>query len=341
MGAGSVSLGVQTNKHATGRAFTLVEAAAAAGVLAVVVALLLPVGERSRRMGQVGEDMSHLRAIAGLTGSYAADYQELVWSYSWQGGVAPQTQYPDLNIVPSSDVEAAQLQFTYLMRTVAGREGMPIVQGLFVYSQNSHLVLAGYSGIELPSRMFTASGDHRRRWADDPAGYEAGLYSPNLGVGGGANIRHPYGSSLSMGTCFYDRSTAGNRVAPQDTRILIVNSAGDLWPKPLTQVAHPSQKAFLHDRVARYFGPRVAWHTMLESKLPVLMCDGSARVRDFGRESNQGANPNTGASLFLGYNPTPIEPPVGGPNSQVSKAGPMWTRAALAGRDFGGPEVTP
>jgi hypothetical protein len=111
-----------------------------------------------------------------------------------------------------------------------------------------------------------------------------------------------------------------------------------LRQKLLTSVRHPSQKALVHDIVARHFGKPV-WHMTLESRTPVLMVDGSAAVRAFA-EANRGANPNNPTALapVIGYQPSPIEP---GPSGILVPMGTLWTRMDIRGRDFGGLDVYP
>jgi hypothetical protein len=321
------------------RGFVLQELIAVLLLLVAAVALAgLPLDD-SRRLARVGEDLSHFREIARLTQSFAAERADLVWTYTWRGGFIPNTPYPDLNIQATSDLHASQLQYTYLLRAVGNRPEIPFIANVIAHPLNSHLVLAELAGLSMPNRLFTAAGDVRTIWADDPAGYDQGIYTPNLGIGG-ANMRHPYGSSFLMGTCFVDRSAPGYRIYPQDTRIYVIPGNAELSPQAWSSIAFPSQKAFIHDRIARYFGPRAAWHTMQESRLPVLMADGSAMVRDFA-EGNSGANPNNNVPIWYSYVPSPVDPPLGGPNSTVCKGGPAWTRGGILGRDFGGPEVAP
>ena len=317
-------------------------------VLALAIAAIVLMADRARLLARIGEDLSHLRTIHGSTVSYAADFEDRAWQLSWR---AWQVHWsPDdpaaIGFVPvATDAQSALQQLTYIIRTRGERPEAPNFAGvnLWPYLSYSHLALQDYLGDALPTRLFVSAADRRRAWADDPRGYDAGLYSPNLGVGG-YNIRHPYGASFRMGTCFFDNAPVGSRVSPMSTSsvILPTTPSGTISGRPLSDIAHPSQKAFLHDLVARHFGPQQVYHAFPEARLPVLMADGSARVRSFA-EANPGADPNNpaGPAPSLTYTPLPIEPPATGPNAGPARPGPQWTRMGLLGRDFGGPEVYP
>jgi hypothetical protein len=213
----------------------------------------------------------------------------------------------------------------------------------FPYHRFGHITLLQYLGLQPPTRMFVSPADERWRWANDPRGYDEGLYSPNLGTGG-HNVVHPYGASYDQGTAFYDQAVLGQRVSMTASTATISVPSGhrSLHAHALSSVTHPSQKVFIHDRFARHFGPRQAYHMYPEARGPVLMCDGSACIKAF-QEANPGANPNTPAAPAptLTYQPSAIDPPASGPNVGPVLPGPLWTRMGIQGRDFGGPEVFP
>jgi hypothetical protein len=335
------------------RGFILIDAASALTTVLAVLCVLTVLAAEGRRLGMLGEDISHLRTIYTHTSAYAADYEDKVWQLSWR---ANQTNWDpsDPNAVGFSvqagDAAAALQQTTYLIRRLGDRtpSEMPNLASLsllpyFIYG---NLSLLDYTGDAAPSRLFVSAADARRRWADDPRGYDQGLYTPHLGTGG-QNARHPYAATFRMGSAFFDNSSIPNRLAPAASTATYVHVAASLvaYGRPLTDVHHPSQKLFLNDMVTRHFGPRMPYYMMPESRLTALMCDGTASVRAFWKDANLGANPNspwsTNPPQTMIYSPSAIEPPATPPNTGSVYPGPLWTRMDLQGRDFGGREVYP
>ena len=108
-------------------------------------------------------------------------------------------------------------------------------------------------------------------------------------------------------------------------------------------VAYPSEKVMLFEQWQFYFGPRVTYWAMGESRIPMLLADGTAAVRATA-DSNPGWRPSRPTihtpTRFL-YNPNtawelPVVPP--GTTSNLVVGHYRWTRAGIFGRDFG-PEV--
>jgi hypothetical protein len=323
------------------RAFSLPELAGITAVLVLSLAIASIGADRSRRLARCGEDVSHLRDIWAGTTSYAADFTDHVWQFSWTRTYLPAT-FSDL-MSAGDDATACRQQFVQLMRTAGNRPTFPSIASvnLVVNPAYGHAVLLAYLGKPMPNRLFTSAGDYRALWADDPLRYDQGLFTPNLGtsVSPSSNWRHPYGGSFRMGAAFWDRSPLGTRVLPGgSTGALQPYPTSNFGPAPLTEVLLPSSKVFIHDTIARHFG-RQWWHMDTRAKLPFLMCDGSASVRA-SSEANLGAHPNfpASASFTESYAPSAIDPPGSGLAYYI---GVLWTRMGLAGRDFGGPDVYP
>jgi hypothetical protein len=185
-------------------AFALIELCAVVIVCVGLLALAQLAADHSRRLGRVGEDLSHLRQIAASTSSYGGDFEDRTWQFSWKAGQvywSPTDPSAAGFTVQSTDMRAALQQMTFLIRTRGGRsaiEAPNLAQvALWPYMANGHLVLIDYLDLPMPHRVFVSATDPRLPWANDPRGYDMGLYLPNLGVGG-YNYRHPYGSSYRM-----------------------------------------------------------------------------------------------------------------------------------------------
>jgi hypothetical protein len=324
------------------RGFTLVEAAAVVAVAGVLVALVFAAGHEQRRNARMGDDLAHLRQIGVGTGSYGADFADRMWTFSWRMGTAPiDPTLPESAglTTAADDLQASRNQMTFLVRTRGGRVTFPSLGpiSLFTYATYSHVVLADYLDRPLPAREFVSSADRDRLlWAQDPLGYDQGLYSPNLGTGG-TNERHPYGTSLRLGTSFYDSNPVNQRIGPGPTTGTYLLAGGNgYFGQALSTISYPSQKVMLHDQFARHMGDRVAFCTHPEARLPMLFSDGSVAVRS-AAESNAGANPNSGALVSMTYSPSAIDPPATGPNADLMLGKFEWTNGGLLGRDFGGP----
>jgi hypothetical protein len=323
------------------RAFSFPELAAVIVVVALALVIASIGADRSRALARCGEDLSHFRQIFAGTTSYAADSADLFWHFSWTSSPTP-SLYPDLRFPPDR-IAAAKYQMVDIIRRRTGRTTFPSMSGsnLVVNVSYSQLVLLDYLDAPIPGRLFAAAGDARWNWANDPLGYDAGLYTPNLGIGGD-NARHPYGGSFKPSFGFIESSPIGSRMEPYpfSTASVSISTAVTLAGRPLSEVAFPSQKVMVQDLVSRYFG-RPCWYSDQASRMPVLMADGSASVRAWS-EANPGASPNSpaGATPTQTYQPTAIEPPASIP-AQNYPVSTLWTRLMLQGRDFGGPPIYP
>jgi hypothetical protein len=325
----------QSARHA----FVLIEGLVIILVAGLVLAVLALGAEHSRRLARLGEDMARLRQLGAATGQYGADFADRFWSFSWRAGVAP-IDPGDPNgsglFTATTDLQAAANQMVYILRTRGNRPQMPVISTFIPQVQYGQLVLAEHMNRALPTRVAISSADRDRMlWANDPLGYDRGLYSPNLGFSVGPSIdwRHPYGASLRVPAAFWDGSAVGERVSSGGTtNTYLIPGNAQLFGQQLTGVAYPSQKAIVADYIARHYGPRLPWCTSSEARLPVLMSDGSADVKS-AAASNPGCNPNTGQSFSMSYAPSAIDPPAMQPRF-------LWTRGRIGGRDFGGPEVS-
>lgn len=325
-------------------AFALPELAAAVVIGVVVAALAMVMADGSRRNGRIGHDTANLRTIYAGMQCYASDSAGVFPTLSWQPNVTYNTPWPELNTA-ASNVEATMHQMVYLARTLSGRsaEELVVTPNVLANANYGHLVLCQYMDFSIPNRLFVSAGDRNKLlWADDPQGYDQGLYSPNLGTGG-INWRHPYAASFAQDSYLFDRSPFGSLMWAQSTDQYVVPANTVFGGAGVASMTYPSQKVLLHDKFARYYGPRLPYSAMPEARLPLLMGDGAVAVRS-ASESNYGWNPSNPqyvGYLTLTYSPNAIEPPIGGANTSVFIGRYLWTRLGIAGRDFGGPEVFP
>lgn len=334
------------------RGFVLIEAAAILVVACVLLAVIAMLGAESRRQARLGDDIANLRQIGAWTASYAADNQDLCWSFSWKVGHT-QTQWNDLKHQSMMGNGWAQLaQMIDILRRRAGRFDIAVpFQGFIPQPRYSHLVLLDYLGASMPDRVFVSCMDHHQiKWSRDPYGFDMGLYVPSpLPAGSNPNKRWPYAASFRLPTAFYDRSAISARMSQSGlnhTTFNIISSNAAIGGCVLSEVAFPSHKVFLHDTHARHFGTRQPFCTHDQARLPLLFADGGVSVRH-AAESNPGwipTSPFSASATYFSYTPATWEPQ---PMVQYGEVVPgrfMYTRGTatqhgIAGRDFDGPET--
>lgn len=334
--------------------FALVELLVVVGIGVLLAALLLIFRGDSRRNARLGQDLANLRYYGASTVAYAADNEDLMWGFSWQAGTTPGAD-PDLAFA-SSSLAAAAHQAVQILRDRTGRMDITPPSAWIAHISYSHLVLTDYNGAVLPDHAAVSTGDRNRTlWRDDPAGFDAGLYSPRpFGTAPALpqERRWPYSSSWQLGVAFFDRATTPSKRLKWGSSqgSFLLPSAADLGASPLSSVAFPSEKAMMFDEFQRHFGERQAFHAYSEARVPVLAVDGAVVVRTNG-EGNIGWDPKSpnllGESVDFYAFVKSLRPqewwfpnPLNGDyidENIIDRM--MWTRGGIAGRDFDGPEI--
>lgn len=327
-------------------AFTLIELLVVVAIIALLIAILLPAIAQARRSGRFSVCGSHLRQFAVATGTYAADYDERVWAFSWRAGEALPSAYPDLRAA-ATDVQAAACQAVDTLRRRAGREEIPNLNTLFNWIPHvlySHLVIQDYLASRLPESMVACPEDRALlNWQQDPTAlFDLGHWLPLQPAPGPASIRWPYSSTYQVAPASYDAGPPGQRIANSgfDSAYLLP-TAGRLGGLRLTDVAFPAWKIHVMDQESRHFGRRM-FYAVPDARQPVLLFDGSVQVVRTS-DTNEGWQPNEPANpqpSHFRYNPAPW----GAPTTTGTLFEPVvghyrWTRGGLAGVDFGADEV--
>jgi hypothetical protein len=237
------------------------------------------------------------------------------------------------------------MQMVYIIRKRGDRPAMPFFTGLFPFLTYSHLVLQDYLSQNIPDPMVINPDDpNRTRWSKDPAGYDQGLYQPNLGtsVPPSANWRHPYGASYRVVPSAIDGNPGRNAV-----RALGQHGHGADLPgcerwfgnRKLSNVSSPSNKVHMYDTFGRTCTKESAMNyvELATCQQPYAFFDASVRQSD-NASGNVGANPN---SVPRFPTPTPL-PPSSRPRFAGMPTGAgrvVWTKGGLYGNDFGGTNV--
>ncbi len=329
--------------HKSPRAFALLEATAVFAVLGILTAIFVVMGSRSRRLAMASDDLANLRHIGQLTGQYAADHQERFWGFTWLAGQSL-SQWPDLNNAPTT-LQAFSNQAVDILRRRTGDASLAPITGWLSSLLYSQLVVIDYTGSRSPQRLFISSGDRNRLlWASDPVGFNQGKFGPLQPDPAIWGYRFPYSSSYARVPALFSVESGPNALYLQNS-YNIWSSTSDTYQlsKLTTDVAFPSQKVVLHDQHARHFGPREAYFSFVEARVPILLADASASVR-LSLHAKLGWHPtnptNNNAAITYLYKPTSTwEPPPLNPNGDGCGGRYQFTRSATKGRDFGGPEV--
>lgn len=320
------------------RAFTLIELLTLVLVFGALAALLIVSSRGTRRTAQLNESLDNLKSIATLTTSYQADNADKFWSYSWRGGVIPDSTFADLRAQAQGgdDLAAASAQAVDIIRRRApGGQNFPTVINWVPHIIYSHLVLADYGASSLPLWDFVSPA-HASLVALARNPFAQGL------------VRNGFASSYEVGPAFYgpDRADGTNSGIVQGSLHnqfqIIGNLNGRLGGRPLADVAFPSQKAFMYDQAQRHYSVSPIYFAIPQSRPLVLAVDGHAKVRHVAK-TNRGFNPQSPrstATTNYSYQPLLGDPPIPGGGSSFSVVGYLrWTRGGLFGRDFDGREI--
>lgn len=337
---------MMNQKTVLGRSgFALLDLLVLLAMAAVVVALVSVMGTRSRRLGQLGESMANLKFYAAGTQSYGADYAERFWSFSWRPNNIPLDADPDLRANGlSSDLSAAASQAIQILRRRAGRTDIPVITAWIPHILYSHLVLAEHMNAELPARFAVSPGDRNRLlWANDPAGFDRGIYQPMPDSPGTPTAkRWPYSSSYELGPAFSAPDSGTNAITQSNmsNTYVVTGAPNVMGNRLLSEVVFPSQKAMVWEQYSRYHAPRAAFFMYLEARCPILFVDGSVRPR-LTQQGNRGWNPQSPTSTFpisMTHTTMAWESGASLPSTSV-QGNYRYTRQGLRGRDFDGPEV--
>jgi len=336
----------------TKSAFTLIELLVVIAIIALLISVLLPALGEARRTARMVKCFTAMKQQGVASHTYAAEFKERLWSYSWQhnpitGANNFNTTYGDL-LGPGDDMAAAVCQMCDIVRRRSDRlqSETPTIAAFFPYLRYSHLVLQDYLSQTLPDPMVACPEDRDRiAWGRDPRGYDTGLYTPNYGIGGGANWRHPYSSSYWVTISVFDNNPRNMRAYPATYNSLFLPGGSRYAGRKLGDVAFPSAKVYMYEQYGRHYKKKIDMTTFFgfpTAKCVVQMFDNSVQVRA-SRDANLGCDPNTlaipPAQGWVQYTADGSTPDPANTTGALSQVYFQYTRGGLRGVDFGGKEV--
>lgn len=342
------SMSLRSVQHRGG--FTLIELLVVIAIIALLISLLLPALGKWRQTGRQLVCTTNMRAMGVATHSYAADYQDKIYSFSWRAaqdnvGRAGFSQFPDLNVF-GDDLEAAASQAIDIIRRRGGR-GTDIQRPtLWIpHVLYTHLVLQDYASTRLPEVATVCPSDRYRLQWQNVEQFQAGAFQPYQPSHTDINQRRwPYSSSYQSVPASYNPPLylpSNNGVVIQATSHAAYQLIGEnntLGKNKMVDVRFPSGKVQMHDGYDRhsqkngelfFLDPR--------ARQPLLLFDQSVNLRTTESAKPLGWNPqfpNSPAFTSVTYSPAGRlwEPQYTLP-AQPGRF--QWTRLGLRGNDFG------
>ncbi|MFO0855767.1 MAG: prepilin-type N-terminal cleavage/methylation domain-containing protein [Phycisphaerales bacterium] len=331
--------------HRLRRGFTLIELLVVIAIIALLISLLLPALGRWRCGGRQLVCSVNLKQFGTATHTYAADFQDKIFSFTWTAGVTPSGEMSgDImngwNSV-GDDLAAASRQAVNVIRRRWGEDSFPVPTQWIPHVLYSHLVLQDYLDQRLPAKMVVCPEDrYRFTWQDVPA-FRSNSLQPYQPDGSEPNNwRWSFSSSYQVVPASYSPD-AGDTVTQANAHNTYYGptTASVLGKRKIVDVRSFSQKVQVMDGEARHcsLNRRTYNFTFPLAKQPLLMFDQS--VNNFvTNRSTLGGYPPTANIQWMShtfdYTPSLWEPASDGLNPLQRHGRFRWTYGGLKGLDY-------